>query len=79
MYKKHKIHDYCQKRWFFIFSSRPLFDKEYIQDDIDLDKKKQKDWLKFDTLYYFKFKDKDDDKEHLGGLEMVNSHKIYSC
>ena len=76
MYKKHKIHDYCQKRWFFIFSSRPLFDKEYIQDDTDLDPKKQKDWLKFDTLYYFKFKNRGEDRENLGGLEMVNSHKI---
>ena len=76
MYKKHKAHDYFQKRWFFIFSSRPLFDKEYIQDDIDLDKKKQKDWLKFDTLYYFKFKNRGENRENLGGLEMVNSHKI---
>ena len=48
MYKKHKTHDYFQKRWFFIFSARPLSDKEYIQDDTDLDQKKQKDWLKFD-------------------------------
>ena len=76
MYKKHKVHDYFQKRWFFIFSSRPLSDKEYIQDDIDLDKKKQKDWIQFDTLYYFKFQDKGEDKENLGGLEMVKSHKI---
>ena len=76
MYKKHKVHDYFQKRWFFIFSSRPLSDKEYIQDDIDLDQKKQKDWLQFDTLYYFKFQDKGEDKENLGGLEMVKSHKI---
>ena len=76
MYKKHKVHDYFQKRWFFIFSSRPLSDKEYIQDDFDLEQKKQKDWLKFDTLYYFKFKHRGEDKEYLGGLEMVNSHKI---
>ena len=76
MYKKHKVHDYFQKRWFFIFSSRPLSDIEYIQDDIDLDKKKQKDWLQYDTLYYFKYQDKGEDKENLGGLEMVKSHKI---
>ena len=76
MYKKHKTHDYFQKRWFFIFSSRPLYDKEYIQDDMDLDPKKQKDWLKFDTLYYFKFKNRGEDRDNLGGLEMVNSHKI---
>ena len=76
LYKKHKIHDYSQKRWFFIFSSRPLFDKEYIQDEHDLDSKKQKEWLKFDTLYYFKSQNKPEFKENLGGLEMVNSHKI---
>ena len=76
LYKKHKVHDYFQKRWFFIFSSRPLFDKEYIQDDFDLDPKKQKEWIKFDTLYYFKFQNKAEFKESLGGLEMVNSHKI---
>ena len=76
MYKKHKVHDYFQKRWFFIFSSRPLSDIEYIQDDDDLDKKKQKDWLKFDTLYYFKYTNKGEDMENSGGLEMVNSHKI---
>ena len=75
LYKKHKVHDYFQKRWFFIFSSRPLFDKEYVQDDLDLDPKKQKEWIKYDTLYYFKFQ-KGEFKESLGGLEMVNSHKI---
>ena len=76
LYKKHKIHDYFQKRWFFIFSSRPLFDKEYIQDDFDLDPKKQKEWIRFDTLYYFKSDKKPEFKESLGGMEMVNSHKI---
>ena len=76
LYKKHKAHDYFQKRWFFILSSRPLFDKEYIQDDLDLDPKKQKEWIKFDTLYYFKYQNKPEFKENLGGLEMVNSHKI---
>ena len=76
LYKKHKMHDYFQKRWFFIFSSRPLFDKEYIQDDFDLEPKKQKEWIRFDTLYYFKSQNKREFKESLGGLEMVNSHKI---
>ena len=28
--KKHKEYDYYQKRWFFIFSSRPLFDNNYL-------------------------------------------------
>ena len=76
LFKKHKSRNYFQKRWFFIFSSRPLYNKEYIQDDADLDIKKQKDWVKFDTLYYFKSNKNAEYKDNLGALEMVNSHKI---
>ena len=76
IYKRHKIHDYFQKRWFFIFSSRPLFDNYYIEDDLDLDPKKQKDWLKFDSLFYFKYENKEENSENLGSLELVNSHKV---
>ena len=76
LFKKHKVHDYFQKRWFFIFSSRPLFDSQYIEDDMDLEPKRQKEWLKFDTLFYFKFDDKDESSESSGSLELVNSHKI---
>ena len=76
LFKKHKVHDYFQKRWFFIFSSRPLFDSQYIEDDMDLEPKRQKEWLKFDTLFYFKFEDKDESSESSGSLELVNSHKI---
>ena len=54
IFKKYKVWDYFQKRWFFIFSSRPLFDNRYMKDDVDLQPKKQKEWLKFDTLLYFK-------------------------
>ena len=35
-----------QKRWLFIFSSRPLFDNNYLENDTDLEQKKQKDYLK---------------------------------
>ena len=76
IYKRHKIHDYFQKRWFFIFSSRPLFDSYYLEDDMDLEPKKQKDWIKFDSLFYFKYENKDENSENLGSLELVNSHKI---
>ena len=76
IYKRHKIHDYFQKRWFFIFSARPLFDNYYIEDDMDLDPKKQKDWLKFDSLFYFKYENKEESSENLGSLELVNSHKV---
>ena len=54
IFKKYKVWDYFQKRLFFIFSSRPLFDNRYMEDDVDLQPKKQKEWLKFDTLLYFK-------------------------
>ena len=74
--KKHKNHDYFQKRWFFIFSRRPLFDHHYLDDDVDLDPKKEKEWIKFDTLYYFKFDDQKVDTENLKTLDLGNSHKI---
>ena len=74
--KKHKAHDYFQKRWFFLFSRRPLFDHHYLDDDVDLDPKKQKEWIKFDTLYYFKFEDKKIENENLKSLDLGNSHKI---
>ena len=76
LFKKHKAHDYYQKRWFFVFSCRPVFDSNYAKDDFDLDQKKQKDWLKFDTLYYFKYEDKDEASPSSGSLELLNSHKI---
>ena len=75
IFKKHKTRDYFQKRWFFIFSSRPLLDANYAEDDYDLEPKKQKDWLKFDTLYYFKYED-DESSQSLGSLELVNCHKV---
>ena len=76
LFKKHKAHDYYQKRWFFVFSCRPVFDSNYAKDDFDLDQKKQKEWLKFDTLYYFKYEDKDESSQSSGSLELLNSHKI---
>ena len=76
IFKKHKVRDYFQKRWFFIFSSRPLLDSHYMEDDVDLEQKKLKDWLKFDTLFYFKVDGEDDDSKSLGSLELLNSHKI---
>ena len=76
LFKKHKAHDYYQKRWFFVFSCRPVFDSNYAKDDFDLEQKKQKEWLKFDTLYYFKYEDKDESSQSSGSLELLNSHKI---
>ena len=76
IYKKHKVQNYYQKRWFFIFSSRPLSNNDYIEDEADLDAKKQKDWMKFDCLFYFKYEDKDAKSESQGSLDLAKSHKI---
>ena len=78
LFKHHKTLDYFQKRWFFIFSSRPLFDNLYNKDDVTFDDKKLKDWLKYDTLYYFKFKNDEKESDSLGTLELKNSHQIES-
>ena len=66
IYKKHKVQNYFQKRWFFLFSARPLFDNYYIEDETDLESKKQKDWMKFDNLFYFKYEDKNATSESQG-------------
>ena len=76
IYKKHKVQNYFQKRWFFVFSSRPLFDNYYIEDEVDLEPKRQKDWMKFDNLFYFKYEDKDAASESQGSLDLGKSHKI---
>ena len=76
IYKKHKVQNYYQKRWFFIFSSRPLSNNDYIEDETDLEAKKQKDWMKFDCLFYFKYEDKDAKSESQGSLDLAKSHKI---
>ena len=76
LFKHHKTHEYFQKRWFFIFSPRPLFDDLYDKDEITFDEKKLKDWIKYDTLYYFKFKNDEKESDSLGSLELGLSHKI---
>ena len=76
IYKKHKVQNYYQKRWFFLFSSRPLSNNDYIEDETDLEPKKQKDWMKFDCLFYFKYEDKDAKSESQGSLDLAKSHKI---
>ena len=76
IYKKHKVQNYFQKRWFFLFSSRPLSNNDYIEDEVDLESKKQKDWMKFDNLFYFKYEDKDAKSESQGSLDLAKSHKI---
>ena len=76
MFKKQKLHDIFNKRWFFIFSPRPLFNEYYSNDDYDLEQKKQKDWLKFDVLYYFKIENNDCGSDFDNKIEMEECHKI---
>ena len=82
LFIKQKNFDIFNKRWFFIFSRRPLYDEYYSKDDNDLDNRKQKDWIKFDVLYYFKFDKKEKDAKDSkytasdGEIEMAECHKM---
>ena len=81
MYKRKRLHDTYNKRWFFIFSRGALLNNDNINDNSYLDEKKQKGWIKFDTLYYFK---SDKEKTDIEGnanifdaeIKMDECHKI---
>jgi hypothetical protein len=64
------IIDNNQKRWFFLISSRPLMDKEYEANDNILESSALPYWIKFDTLYYYTFKDDEDDSEAKGEIHI---------
>ena len=74
LYKHHKTRDFFQKRWFFIYSHRPLKDENYEKDEADIDKKK--DWLEFDSLFYFKFEGENENSSSKNKLDLSLSHKI---
>ena len=74
LFKHHKSQNYYQKRWFFIYSHRPLSDDKYITDDSNIDK--QKEWLTFDSLYYFKYEDENEKTLQQSSLDLSQSHKI---
>ena len=79
MFKKKRFHDSYNKRWFFLISRSSLNNNEILEDYSFLDDKKQKDWLKFDTLYYFRYdKDKNEDNNNVYDVEikMDECHKI---
>lgn len=77
LYKHHKTHDYFQKRWFFLISSRPLKDKLYEKDEMSLDENKyKKEWIKFDQLFYFKYENEKEPSGPIDGLDLSLSHKI---
>lgn len=74
LYKKHKTQNYFQKRWFFIYSHRPLADDQYIIDDSNIEKKKE--WLEFDYLFYFRYEDNDENSQKFHCLDLSQSHRI---
>ena len=80
MFKKKRFHDLFNKRWFFIMSRSSLTNSENLDDDTFLDDNNQKDWIKFDTLYYFRYdKDKkEDNNKYDVEIKMDECHKIKS-
>jgi hypothetical protein len=51
-----------KKYWVILFSSRPLRNDDYESDDKTIDDSKLKEWLQFDTLFFFHV-DEEDEKE----------------
>lgn len=77
MHVKQKTNDSFNKRWFFIFSPRPLYNEYYNYYISDLEANKQKEWLKYDTLYFFKYdKTENDNSGFFNKIELANSHNI---
>ena len=74
LFKHHKSHDYFQKRWFFLYSHRPLTDEKYEKDEVNVDKKKE--WLEFDCLFYFKYEGENESAGFQAKLDLALSHKI---
>ena len=78
MFKRQKLHEIYNQRWFFIFSRSCLHNNEIYSDDSFLEDKNQKDWLKFDTLYYFK--GNEDIKETDNGINIYDAEiKMEEC
>lgn len=76
LYKKNYEDDGYTKKWFFILSARPVFDKEYKIDDIDLDPNNQKQWLKFNRFMFFIYEhpdegDKNYESVHIDDIENI--------
>ena len=79
MFKKQKVHDAYNKRWFFLFSRGCLKNSKNNDDSTYLEDNNQKEWLQFDTLYYFRYdKDKNDKDGNIydAQIKMEECHKI---
>ena len=74
MNMKDNINNSFNKRWIFIFSPRPLYNKYYNENIYYLEQSQQKEWLKYDTLYLFKCDN--DNSRYVNQIDLVNSHNI---
>jgi hypothetical protein len=69
--KRHKSSmELYQKRWCFLISSRPLTEEGYENDDIQLEENILPSFLIFDTIFYYKFKNENDDSEAKGKIPL---------
>jgi hypothetical protein len=70
--KRHKssVENY-QKRWLFLISSRPLYEKEYNIDDFSLEEKILPSFLTFDYIYYYKVENEKDSSEAVGKINLM--------
>ena len=75
VYKKKKKTNTFYKGWLVLFSSRPLRDDDYEDDEITLDKE-LKGWLKYDVLFIFKKKGETDSSTPKHALFLEDCHTI---
>ena len=64
-----------KKYWVVLISSRPLRNIDYEKEDKMLDNSKLKEWLKFDTLFFFNPED-DNEIEPNMSLDLKECHSI---
>ena len=65
-----------KKYWVLLFSSRPLRNSDYETDDKMIDDSKLKEWLKFDTLFFFHPDDDDEKEPKKKPLQLKDCHSI---
>lgn len=65
--EKKALVDYNQNRWLFMISSRPLNYADYEVRENSLDTSVLPWWLKFDTIYYYEFENKENESTEAKG------------
>ena len=76
LYKKNYEDDGYTKKWFFILSPRPVFDKEYKVDDIDLDPNTPKQWLKYSRFMFFIYEHPDESDKNYENVHIEDVESI---